>query len=175
MRVMFEDEARFGRLMQPRACWAPQPIRPLIPQGVVREYIYAYTAACPIDGRIDWSIRPFLDTENVNHFLAYLSAQHANEEIVLVWDGARAHTGDEVKMPSNIHTILLPPRSPRLNPVECFWGELREKFFHNFTFDSLANLIDYLSFALSAFRQEKDSLKTLLGFNWINTVILNAT
>lgn len=171
---MFEDEARFGRLMQPRACWAPYPVRPIIPQGVVREYVYAYTAASPIDGRIDFTVQPFLDTENVNHFLKFLSAQHSNENVVLVWDGARAHTSDDVKMPSNIHPILLPPRSPRLNPTESFWGELREKFFHNFTFESLVGLIDYLTFSLCIFKQEKRILKRLLGFDWINTIILNA-
>ena len=119
---MFQDEARFGRLMEPKACWAPYPIRPRIAQGVVREYVYAYTAACPIDGRIDFTIQPFLDTENVNHFLRFLSSQHSNEEVVVVWDGASAHTGDEVVMPNNIYTIQLPPRSPRLNPVESFWA-----------------------------------------------------
>lgn len=171
---MFQDEARFGRLMEPKACWAPFPIRPRIAQGVVREYVYAYTAASPIDGRIDFTIQPFLDTENVNHFLKYLSSQHSNEEVVLVWDGAKAHTGDDVIMPSNIYPIQLPPRSPRLNPVESFWGELREKFFHNFTFESIPILMDYLTYSLCAIKQEKQKLKSLLGFDWINNIILNA-
>ena len=171
---MFEDEARFGRLMEPRACWAPYPMRPIIPQGVVREYMYAYTAVSPLDGHIDYTIQPFLDSENVSKFLKYLSAQHSKEEILLVWDGARAHTGDEVIMPSNIHTILLPPRSPRLNPVESFWGELREKFFHNFTFESIPVLMDHLMLSLCMIKDEKWKLKRLLGFDWINDVILNA-
>lgn len=160
--------------MEPQACWAPYPIRPVVPKGVVREYVYAYTAASPLDGRIDFTVQPFLDLENVNHFLKYLSAKHGNEEVLLVWDGARAHTGDEVEMPNNIHPILLPPRSPRLNPVESFWGELREKFFHNFTFGSLADLIDYLVLSLSMIKEEKQKLKKLLGFNWINDIILKA-
>ena len=92
----------------------------------------------------------------------------------MVWDGARAHTGDEVVMPSNIHPVLLPPRSPRLNPVESFWGELREKFFHNFTFENMTYLIDYLSFALCSFKAETQNLKRLLGFDWINNIILKA-
>lgn len=171
---MFEDEARFGRLMEPRACWAPYPMRPVIPQGVVREYIYAYTAANPLNGRIDFTIQPFLNSVNVNHFLNYLSAQHTHEEVVLVWDGARAHTGDEVKIPSNIHPILLPPRSPRLNPIEIFWSELREKFFHNRIFDSIPGLMDYLSIALCMLKDERAKLKRLLGFDWINRIILNA-
>jgi transposase len=174
LRIMFEDEARFGRLMEPRACWAPYPIRPIIPQGVVREYVYAYTAASPLDGRIDFTIQPFLDSDNVNQFLKYLSAWHSNEEVILVWDGARAHTADEVKVPSNIHPILLPPRSPRLNPVESFWGELREKFFHNFTFESIPLLMDYLVISLCMIKNDKWKLKKLLGFNWINKIILKA-
>ena len=172
---MFQDEARFGRLMEPKACWAPYPIRPIVPQGVVREYMYAYTAASPLDGHIDFTIQPFLDSENVNHFLKYLSAQHSNEEIVLVWDGARAHTGAEVIVPENIYPVLLPPRSPRLNPVESFWAELREKFFHNFTFESIPALMDYLMLSLCMIKEYKKELKSLLGFDWINKIILNAT
>lgn len=172
---MFQDEARFGRLMKPHACWAPYPIRPLVAEGVVREYVYAYTAANPLNGRIDFTIQPFLDAENVNKFLQYLSSQHANEEVLLVWDGARAHTGDETKMPSNIHAIQLPPRSPRLNPVESFWGELREKFFHNYTFENIPCLIDYLTYSLCSIKQDKRMLRRLLGFDWINNIILNAS
>jgi transposase len=170
---MFEDEARFGRLMQPRACWAPYPMRPRVAQGVIREFMYAYSAACPLDGRVDFTIEPFLDTEHVNHFLQFLSSMHSNEEIVLVWDGARAHTGEDVIMPGNIHSLLLPPRSPRLNPIEAFWAELREKFFHNLIFDSIPLLMDYLTLALCALKQEKEKLRSLLGFRWINDVILN--
>ena len=38
LRVMFQDEARFGRLSDPRRCWAPAPLRPVVPVALVREY-----------------------------------------------------------------------------------------------------------------------------------------
>lgn len=37
-RVVFQDEARFGRLSDPRRCWAPAPLRPLVPVALVKEY-----------------------------------------------------------------------------------------------------------------------------------------
>jgi hypothetical protein len=36
--LMFQDEARFGRMCDPRACWAPAPDRPLVNLALVREY-----------------------------------------------------------------------------------------------------------------------------------------
>jgi hypothetical protein len=49
-RLMFEDEARFGRLREPQRCWAPKGVRPEVPAQIVREYEYAYAAVSPHDG-----------------------------------------------------------------------------------------------------------------------------
>jgi hypothetical protein len=38
VRVMFEDEARFGRSSDPRRCWAPAGGRPEVHTQIVREY-----------------------------------------------------------------------------------------------------------------------------------------
>jgi len=40
LRVMFEDEARFGRISDSRRCWVPLGIRPNVPVQLqlVREY-----------------------------------------------------------------------------------------------------------------------------------------
>ena len=40
LRVMFADEARFGRINRPRPCWAPAKVRPAVASQLVREYIY---------------------------------------------------------------------------------------------------------------------------------------
>jgi Winged helix-turn helix len=41
VRLMFEDEARFGRSSEPHRCWAPKGVRPTVPAQIVREYEYA--------------------------------------------------------------------------------------------------------------------------------------
>jgi hypothetical protein len=48
--VTFQDEARFGRLSDPRRCWAPAPIRPMVGVALIREYIYAFATVSPKDG-----------------------------------------------------------------------------------------------------------------------------
>ncbi len=50
---MFQDEARFGRISDPRKCWAPAPLCPMVKLALVREYIYAYAAVSPKDGVLD--------------------------------------------------------------------------------------------------------------------------
>jgi len=50
---MFQDESRFGRITDPKRCWAPKGIRPVINKQMIREYTYAYGAFSPLDGRND--------------------------------------------------------------------------------------------------------------------------
>jgi len=50
LRIMFADEARFGRINRPRPCWAPRRIRPQVASQLIREYIYLYGAVSPKDG-----------------------------------------------------------------------------------------------------------------------------
>jgi hypothetical protein len=38
VRLMFQDEARFGRMVRIRRCWAPAPTRPVVDNGYEREF-----------------------------------------------------------------------------------------------------------------------------------------
>jgi hypothetical protein len=38
VRLMLEDEARFGRWSEPPRCWAPKGIRPTVPAQIGRDY-----------------------------------------------------------------------------------------------------------------------------------------
>jgi hypothetical protein len=40
--VLFEDEARFGRMSRPLAYWAPQGMRPEVKTQMVRQYDYVF-------------------------------------------------------------------------------------------------------------------------------------
>lgn len=44
VRLMFQDEARFGRMSDPRSCWAPAPHRPVVGLALIREFRYEYAA-----------------------------------------------------------------------------------------------------------------------------------
>jgi len=40
VRIMFADEAGFGRLSHLAACWVPENVRAIVPSQKVREFRY---------------------------------------------------------------------------------------------------------------------------------------
>ena len=58
LRLMFQDEARFGRISHTRYCGCPKPFRPFTHAMVTQEYTYAYAAGSPGDGVLDTLILP---------------------------------------------------------------------------------------------------------------------
>jgi len=62
---MFQDEARFGRMVRIRRCWAPSPKRPTVCNGYEREFVYVYGAVSPIEGELDWMTCRQMNTERI--------------------------------------------------------------------------------------------------------------
>lgn len=52
VRLMLQDEARFGRRVRIRRCWAPAPQRPVVDNGSAREFQYVYGAVSPLEGEL---------------------------------------------------------------------------------------------------------------------------
>jgi len=136
-RLMFQDEGRFGRLGFPRRAWAPASCRPNCSSQIIREYIYAYSAISPLDGKIESLIAPRADTDVMSIFLQQVSERFPEDFILMIMDKAAWHTSKKLSLPENIKTAFLPPYSPQLNPVEHLWKEIREKFFGNRVFKSI--------------------------------------
>ncbi|MCX7016602.1 MAG: IS630 family transposase [Candidatus Sumerlaeota bacterium] len=134
---MFQDEARFGRMSDPRPCWAPPGMRPTVGLALVREYVYAYAAVSPADGCLHAMVAPSMNTPTMSRFLRQVARQHAEEFVIMVLDGASSHRGEKLVVPSNMRLIALPPYSPELNPAELLWDDLREKEFANRVFEAL--------------------------------------
>jgi hypothetical protein len=167
LRLMFQDEARFGRLMDPRRCWAPYPIRPMVSCAVVREFTYAYAAVCPWDGVMDSLVLPEASTPCMNLFLEELAGRHPDEHIVLVMDGAGWHKANALRQPDNMSFLFLPPYSPELNPTEHLWDELREKYFHNEAFRTLSAVEDQLVLGLAALENSPALVQSITGWPWL--------
>ena len=136
MRLMFQDEARFGRMVRSRRCWAPTPERPVVANGYQREFVYVYGAVSPMEGELDWMICPKMNTERMGEYLAQVAAAYPIEFIVMVVDGASSHVAKDLVVPENIRLLRLPSYSPELNPQEHVWDEIREKEFPNRVFQT---------------------------------------
>lgn len=171
---MFEDEARFGRISDPRRCWAPAGVRPEVHTQLVREYEYAFAAVSPHDGTLDTLVLPSVNAEAMSVFLAEVSQRHAHEFILMVLDGAGWHRAKRLQIPSNMKLIPLPAWSPQLNPVEHVWDEVREKWFANRVFGSMSALEEQLVTALQILETDPHRMASLTGFDWIRSISLNA-
>lgn len=167
LRVMFQDEARFGRLSDPRRCWAPAPMRPVVSVALVREYTYAYAAVSPQDGALDWMLTAKMNTLNMNAFLDHVSQRHIGDYIVMVLDGASSHRSYDLRIPANMALVRLPPYSPELNPAERLWEEIREKDFANRVFETLGAAIAQCARGLKRLEIMPEGLKSLTGWPWI--------
>jgi len=147
---MFQDEARFGRINDPRRCWAPKGFRPEVGMQIVREYTYAFGAVSPHDGNLDSLVLPVVTAEAMSIFLEEVARRHPEEFILMFLDGAGWHRANDLAVPENMRLEALPPYSPQLNPVEHIWDEIREKWFANEVFNSLDAVEDRLVEALVA-------------------------
>jgi hypothetical protein len=164
MRVLFQDEGRFGRISDARSCWAPPPLRPTVCSRPVREYAYAYVAVCPADGQMSSMILPWVDARLMSIFLAQTAAQFANEHCVMFLDGAGWHAAHEPTVPANMRLLPLPPYSPELNPAEHVWEYIRENDIRNQIFNALEEVMDTVETSLRHLHHAPEQLRSMTAF-----------
>ncbi|MFA4943843.1 MAG: transposase [Lentisphaeria bacterium] len=174
VRLMFQDEARFGRMVRIRRCWAPSPSRPAVANGYEREFVYVYGAVSPMEGDLDWAVCREMNTQRMGEFLAQASQAHAGDFMVMVVDGASSPVAKDLVVPENIRLLKLPAYAPELNPQEHVWDELREKEFPNRVFSSMAGVVAQLQSGLPKLASDKDGLRSLTAWPWIINLNLNA-
>ena len=167
LRIMFADEARFGRINRPRPCWAPTGTRPEVAAQLIREYIYLYGAVSPKDGICVYLIMPTSNTACFQAFLDVLARKFRRQDILLVLDGAPNHRCGELALPDNITLLYLPPYSPELNPKENLWDEIREKIFKNYALKSIDAVRAKLKQAILYIDRNPKLVRSITSFPYI--------
>ena len=99
VRLMFQDEAGFGRINHPKYCWCEKGIRPSVPCHHIREYRYAYGAVEPLTGESCFLVMPYCNTACMNLFLRELSKQFPQDTILMCCDGAAWHKSGTLEVP----------------------------------------------------------------------------
>ena len=173
VRLMFQDEARFGRMARIRRCWAPYPFRPVVANGYERQFTYVYGAVSPLEGQLDWCICDKMNSDHMSAFLSQVSAAHPHDFIVMIVDGASSHKSKQLAVPQNMKLLLLPPYSPQLNPQENIWDEVREKNFPNRVFNHMDAVKNQLIEGLTSLASNAGCLRSIAFWPWINNLILN--
>ena len=165
VRLMFQDEAGFGRINKPKYCWCYPKVRPSVPCHHIREYRYAYGAVEPLTGESFFLIMPYCNTICMNVFLEQLSKQYPDDIIILVCDGAAWHKANGLTIPDNISLVFIPPYTPEMNPIEQIWKELRKRGFCNEIFVTLEKVVDRLAKTICSLSREV--VKSITHRDWI--------
>lgn len=141
--MWFQDEARIGQKNGLVRHWARRGTRPSQPADHRYESAYLFGAICPARGVGAGLTLPFADTEAMQLHINEISLNVARgAHAVLLLDRAGWHTTGNLRWPTNITPILLPSRSPELNPVEQVWQFLRANFLSNRVLDTYIDIIE---------------------------------
>ena len=144
IEVWFADEARIGQKNKITRRWALRGTRPVAPHDQRTQSVYIFGAICPAEGKAAGLILPFCNTTAMNLQLAELSQAVATDaHAVVLMDQAGWHTSDKLDLPANISILLLPPKSPELNPTENTWQFLRDNWLSNRVFKSAEDIVDH--------------------------------
>lgn len=172
VRLMYQDEAGFGRISKMSSCWAPQGIRPNIHSHYMREYRYCYGAVDAQIGDSFFLISGGCNTEWMNEFLRQVSQAYPDDYILLVMDNAIWHKSSTLEIPSsNIELAFIPPYTPEMNPIEQVWKEIRKRGFKNKAFQTLEAVIDKLQEVIQGL--EKGVLKSTVSRQWTRLLFEN--
>ena len=158
-------------MTDPRACWAPAPLRPVVPLALVREFVYEYAAVSPQDGTLDFMTAEKMNTENMSRFLDQVRNAHPDDFLIMILDGASSHKAKGLNIPKKMRLMHLPPYSPELNPAERLWNILRRDYFANRVFDSLKSAIDKAETGLAKTAANLSAIRSLTNWPWISDTL----
>lgn len=123
--------------------WAKKGTRPRQPADQRYKNAYLFGAICPKRGVGAALMLPKANTEAMQMHLDEISRHVAPQaHAVILMDRAGWHTTGKLTVPENITIILLPSKSPELNPVENIWQYIRQNWLSNRVFEDYEAILD---------------------------------
>lgn len=126
--VLFEDETELRRFPPLRRAWMPRGEQREVAVPASNDKFALYGALDVLTGETYAEPYPKGRSDHTKSFLRQVLGQ-VNGQILLVWDRARWHTSQAVEgliqRHDRLDVLLLPKRSPKDNPIEDIWRELK--------------------------------------------------
>jgi len=135
-RYFFFDAASVQRSATVKRMWAEKGKQPEVKICGGRERMHLLGVLDCTEGRGWFSTSERLNGEGLIAFLRGLLEKYPKRSLHVVLDNAPAHHAKVVakfvkKQGGLLELLYLPPYSPKLNPIEKFWGFLRYSVTHN--------------------------------------------
>ena len=110
---------------------------------------------------------PFANTRAMQMHLDEISCNvAAKAHGVVLMDRAGWHSTDKLKVPKNLTIILLPSRSPELNPVENIWQYLRQNWLSNRVFEDYDAIIEAGCQAWNKLMNQPETIMSIGSREW---------
>ena len=124
--------------------WARKGPHPHAVHDQRTQSTYVFGAVCPELGTGAALVLPACNTEAMQLHLDEIATKVTpGAHAVLILDRAGWHGAKDLKAPSNISLLPLPPRSPELNPQENIWQFMRANWLSNRVFKSFDDIVDH--------------------------------
>ena len=105
--------------------------------------LYLFGAFSPITGTHFTLELPKCNADCFQLYLDEFSKLNPNEFKILILDNGAFHKAGQLKIPTNIGLLFIPPYSPELNPAEKMWRHFKDQI-ANEVFKTIDNLSDRL-------------------------------
>lgn len=157
--------------------WALQGERPVCRMKIGYDRAYLYVALAPVTGDLSAMFFTHLDKACfkvfIQEFEKHLESKGIAGKVLLIGDGATAHTSQNWGETRKTDWIKQPTACPEVNPVERFFQELRKQV-ANKTFDTEEQVRQYIADILLKIEPLKDDIQKLTLFPYIKNAIFNS-
>ena len=112
-------------------------------------------------------VLPAVNTDAMQRHLEEISLHVAKgSHGVVLMDHAGWHQTGQLNVPKNLTILLLPPRSPELNPVENIWQYLRQNWLSNRVFADYEAIVDASCDAWNNVIAMPDTIRSIGWRDW---------
>ena len=128
---------------------------------------YLFGAVCPEHGTGAALVLPFCNTEAMQLHLDEIATRVTEgAHAILILDQAGWHGAKELKIPSNISILQLPPRAPELNSQENIWQFMRQNWLSNRIFKSFEDIVDHCCYAWNTLIDQPWKIMSIAHRDW---------
>ena len=170
LRPLIERQVGGHQDRAPLVALAEDFEQPRLPADQRYTNAYLFGAICPRSGKGAALMLPFANTRAMQMHLDEISCNvAAKAHGVVLMDRAGWHSTGKLKVPKNLTIILLPSRSPELNPVENIWQYLRQNWLSNRVFEDYHAIIEAGCQAWNKLIDQPETIMSIGLRDWAHT------
>lgn len=165
-----QDESRFGLFTRAGKGLTARGVKPVCPFQQVFQSTWLFGAYSPLTGDHFELELPFCSSATFQVFLDQFAMERPTELKIMLLDNGAFHKAKQLRWPSNIRPLFIPPYAPELNPAEKIWWRIKRAF-TNMTFENLDQLSQFIDSQVRTLTV--DIVKSICDFDYFKSATTN--